>query len=61
MPVFSDWVVSSNSRALHLDSSNVMGSAVVGVSARDAVINSILAACQGQLSRTSNDLTLSIV
>jgi len=37
---FSDWVVWSCSKALHLDSRNVNKSAVVGVSAREAVISS---------------------
>jgi len=37
---FSDWVVCSNSKALHLDSKNVTNSAVVGVSVRDAIISS---------------------
>ena len=36
---FSDWVVSSSSRALHLDSRNVTNSAVVGESAREAEIS----------------------
>jgi hypothetical protein len=37
---FSDWVVWSNSKALHLDSRNVTNSAVVGVFVRDAMISS---------------------
>jgi hypothetical protein len=38
--MFSDWVFWSSSKALHLDSSNVINSAMVGVSAREAVCNS---------------------
>ena len=38
--MLSDWVFWSSFKALHLDSRNVISSAMVGVSAREAVCNS---------------------